>query len=921
MTTPGSKPPPHDPDETSLGFGLSDEQWLGMVREARQEGAVGSIGGYELLAEVGRGAQGVVYRAMQPKTKRVVALKLLSAGALASSAHRARFEREVETAAALNHPNIVTVFGVEQLDGQPALAMEWIDGLPIDRWASAGEHGPRGIRERLAAFAQVCDAVQHAHQRGVIHRDLKPSNILVDRENAPHVLDFGLAKLTDIEGSEAARLTMTHDFVGTPAYASPEQVSGRSSVVDTRSDVYSLGVVLYQLVTGVLPHSLDQSLAGLVMDIRERDPQRPSGVNRELDRELDAVVGMALAKAPAERYQSVDALASDIRRYLAGEPVLARGSSATYQVRRFLRRHRFAVSFVATVAVLVTAAAIISTTLAVRLAEQRRAAVAAGNRERDARVAAERVVEFLSRMLAAADPAQARGRDVTVRELLDRAGPELAGQFDAQPKVEAALRDVIGNTYYALGLYDLAEPHLEAAVALRRASGAAPDEGFVLSLMRLANLRQATNREADADALLNEALGAIDRMDAPTTALRATVINNLATLRHGQGRLDEAEREYEQAAALLAKAEGPLVAQQRAQVLKNLADLAELRGDYTRCESLLQRGLQGLRDELGEDHPTTLQAAAAVGRLRFNQGRYDEAKALLERVVAGEQRVLGRAHPDTMVTRTMLAQTLERLGELPAAAAMLREDLAIEQARSRPDDPAQLRIKGNLLTVLAQQGETDEAASLADEVLDATERRLPATHMDVIIAKINLANLRQQQQRLDDAERLLREAVDALLATVGADHPQTLSARNALASVVFDRGETDEAISLYRAVLESQKRTLGPDHLDTLITGYNLGATLVDLDRAVEGEPLLREALARATGVLPEGHWLLGAMQSYLGVCLTAQGRFAEAEQALLAADRILRKELGPQHERVLKNAARIEALRKAVADGESELR
>ena len=264
----------HDPDPSLDGFGfdLPDDDWLDRLRESEAQLNLGRIGSYELIEEVSRGGQGVVFRARQPGTQREIALKRLLAGSFATASMRRRFEREVEAAAALNHPNIVTVFGCETVDGNPQLAMEWVDGVPVTEWVR-----PRGTdavsrdpEETLSVFLRIADAVQHAHSRGVLHRDLKPSNVLVDRDGEPHVLDFGLAKRVDVDSAADVTLTGSADFLGTPAYASPEQFHTDELTLDARSDVYSLGVLLFELLTGESPYGATRNVSELIACVETR---------------------------------------------------------------------------------------------------------------------------------------------------------------------------------------------------------------------------------------------------------------------------------------------------------------------------------------------------------------------------------------------------------------------------------------------------------------------------------------------------------------------------------------------------------------------------------------------------------------------------------------------------------------------------
>jgi WD40 repeat protein/tRNA A-37 threonylcarbamoyl transferase component Bud32 len=351
----------------AFGFDLDDEAWIEKLRTNKADAPLGWLGPYELLAELGRGGQGVVYKARQPKTQRIIALKLTGPVAASSATFRIRFEREIRTAAALKHPNIVTVFGGDVIDGRPVLLMEFVDGTPIDRWVAGTDHGSQRDPRRIAAlFERLCATVAHAHQRGVIHRDLKPSNVLVDAAGEPRILDFGLARLLSPFATESLFATHTTAFVGTPVYASPEHFADEESAVDVRSDVYAVGVMLYQAMTGQLPYSTKLSFSGLMKAIQGRDPPRPTSIAPQLDREVEAIIIKALAKDKRERYQSMDALAEDLRRYLAGETVLAHPPGTIYQMRKMIRRHRLAFLLIAGFIVLIVAFAMIATTLAVR---------------------------------------------------------------------------------------------------------------------------------------------------------------------------------------------------------------------------------------------------------------------------------------------------------------------------------------------------------------------------------------------------------------------------------------------------------------------------------------------------------------------------------------------------------------------------
>ena len=344
-------------DLGELGFGLDTpgDAWLDEVRTACEPRALGRIGDYELLDEVSRGGQGIVFRARQPGTNRAIALKRMLAGSFSTTLMRLRFEREVEAAAALSHPNIITVYGMETVDGQPLLSMEWVDGVPISHWACPPGGVRRDPEELLRTFLRVTDAVSHAHSRGILHRDLKPTNVLVDSSGEPRVLDFGLAKWL----GDDADMSRSSDLLGTPAYAAPEQLRGPRTDggaddgrLDARCDVYALGVVLYEMLTGELPHPFEGDLVEFMQRVETRTPPPPSRTDPRLGSELDTILAKALSADRSQRYATVDAFAGDLRRYLAGRPIEAVAPSTAYLLRKLVARNRVTTAFLATVFVL-----------------------------------------------------------------------------------------------------------------------------------------------------------------------------------------------------------------------------------------------------------------------------------------------------------------------------------------------------------------------------------------------------------------------------------------------------------------------------------------------------------------------------------------------------------------------------------------
>ncbi|MGD2110613.1 MAG: serine/threonine-protein kinase, partial [Phycisphaerae bacterium] len=467
----------YDADNSGLGSAERSEAILaarrqveaasGRARQAEQMGRpvrvelpkTDSISGYKLLGEVHRGGQGVVYRALQESTRRQVALKVIHGGHLSGEVARLRFERETHILARLEHPNIVTIHDSGSAEGNAYYVMDFVDGSPLDGYV---KRTPLSLDETLRLFATVCDAVHEAHVRGIIHRDLKPGNIMVDSRDQPRILDFGLAKLTgEDESSTTPPVTITGQFVGSMPWASPEQAQGRWDDIYVRSDVYSLGVVFYQILTGSFPYPVTGNVRDVVRNIVEVDPRPPGSIRRKFPDEVETILLKCLSKEPGRRYQSAGELARDLRNYLDGQPIDARRDSTWYVLKKTLRRHRVPVAFALLVALFGIAA------LGGLFVAHKRQTVLRAEAQRQAAIA-RAVNDFLNRDLLASVKPQEKGRDVTVREVLDEASQRIEKQFPDEPVIEAAVRETLGNTYMELGEWTTALIHAERALALTR---------------------------------------------------------------------------------------------------------------------------------------------------------------------------------------------------------------------------------------------------------------------------------------------------------------------------------------------------------------------------------------------------------------------------------------------------------------------
>ncbi len=753
---PGSE----GPDDLVAAFGFESDTWLDLMRDAAAPEALGTVGGYRIVAEVSRGAQGAVFRAEHVRTGREVALKRPTAGVLAGAEERERFRREVEAGAILHHPNIVGFEGIEVVDGQPLLVMEWIEGLAADKWAidSAGElREPRVV---LGTFAKICDAVSYAHQRGVIHRDLKPSNILIDGAGEPHVLDFGLARLAPGVGPEISRLTRTDGFVGTPVYAPPEQLEPGAHGADVRGDVYALGVVLYEMLAGRRPFGDESDWERLLLAIRRQDPAPPSRHRPGLGEELDAIVLRAIAKEPERRYQSVHALGADVRHYLAGEPVDARRDSAWYVLRKTLRRRRGVVA-VGTAFVLLLMTATVVATVLWRRAEQQRDTAQRHQEE------AETLAELLTDMLGSALPCEG-GASYTVRQMLDQFAATFMDGVEGQPEIEATVHATLGMAYRELGEYDSAEPHLAAALEIRRGLFGPEHLLVAKSLLEWARFVQVRGDYAAAAAMCREVLATRRKLLGDMHPDVAESLAALALNLRNIGELDEAELLAQESLEVSRAVHGDHD-YQVATALGQLADIARERGELTRAEDLWRESVELLRELLPPTHP------------RLAEGLNN------------------------------LAVVVWRLGRPAEAEGLFREALEINKQLYQGDHPSSATMLFNIAAQLADQDKPDEALSYYQQATDMRRRIFGEGHPAVAASLNNPGKLLQRMGDLEGAERMLREGVDIEHRLPTPDKKVLSGLLSSLGSVLVEQGRPQEAESVLRECLALYEKDLSPD--------------------------------------------------------------------------------------------------------------
>ncbi len=745
-----------------------------------------SFTGYQLIREIHRGGQGVVYQAIQESTKRKVAIKVMKEGPFASTADRARFEREVQVLAQLQHPNIVAIHDTGVAAGHHYFVMDYISGQPLDVYMASGE---RRVDETLRLFAAICDAVNAAHLRGIIHRDLKPGNIRISGNGQPHILDFGLAKLPT-GSSDVSMMTITGAFVGSPPWASPEQAEGNLSSIDTRTDVYSLGVILYQTLTGKLPYDVTGSMREVLDRIQKAEPRRPSAIRKGVNDEVDTIALKCLAKERERRYQTAGELARDVRRYLAGDPIEAKRDSVRYVLLKQLRRFKLAAAIAAVFVLVVTSGFVTSLTL------WRRAEHAQLNEARQRRVA-EAVSRFLQEMLSSAKPDKLLGPDVTVRTALDEATKKVEqGSFEDEPETEAAVRATIGTTYCALGLYEPAEAQLRVALETRERLYGKERIEVAPSLDDLARVMVQKRDFATAESLYRRAL-----------LIRQGVL--------GEDHPDVAA------------------------TLSSVAYMTHWQGGHRTAEPLLRQTLTSLRGHYGNDHVTVARCLNYLGVVLLDKGEYDEAESLLREALAIQRRLLGERHPDVNTSRRNLALVLQSKGNYDEAERELREALSQNVTVLPPEHRYIATSRYQLATSLQKQGKYDEAERLYLQAL-AIARKSPdseGTEADILN---DLADLYLEKGDVTSAESLIREAVSIHRNLPTSQGWPFMHVLITLGEVLAAKGDPQGAQAALREALALQQKTLPEKDWRRAYTESLLGRCLVDLHQHEEAEPLLR---------------------------------------------------------------------------------
>ena len=895
---PQQQPPLYDAATTLDASGTSS------VAGNQRPDAQKWIGPYRLIRKLGEGGMGQVWLAQQTAPlQRQVALKLIRAG-MYDDVLLARFLAERQSLASMDHPSIAKVFDAgATVDGQPYFVMEYVPGERITSYCDAKR---LGIRDRLELFIKVCEAVQHAHQKAIIHRDLKPANILVvevDGKPMPRIIDFGLAKAAVPREAGHTMFTQEGGFVGTRGFMSPEQADPGEQDVDTRTDVYSLGVVLYVLLTGALPFDAEdwgkKPLEEMLRQLREEDPKSPSTkVNTErgvaeaatapratnprdlvsqLRGDLDCITLKALEKDRTRRYASASALAADIRRYLLDEPVTARPPSAVYQARKFVRRHRALAAGFAAVFLALAAGTIVSTSQAIRASRAGRAAI----RERDRATQAEQTADLQRNLALRAEQTATSERN---RALMER---QRADDESARAK---AVNEFLENDLLAQASASRQanpdtkpDPDLKVRTALDRAAtgiqGKFAGQPIVEASIQqtIGNTYRDLGLYPEAEKHLERAFELRKRVQGEQDAETVASMIDLARIYDEEEKEAQSEALYRKALDIRNRTSGEKSPATLA-VERSLAEMYDRRGKHKEAEATYQKVLAVQRETLGEEHADTISTMNDLAALYTNTGKFSDAEALYTKVLDVKRRVVGEEHPDFLSSESDLAELYLSEGKFADAATLYEKLLETEKRVLGPDHPDTLNTMNNLAGAYVGQRKLADAEAMHAATLAAQKRVLGPEHRSTLMSMNNLALVYYRERKFSEAESLWKQALEIQTRVLGEEDTDTLVTMNNLAGIYRVQGKYTDALAMLKRANELQTKVLGPDDPRTLFSLNGMGVMYRTLGNFDQAEQLFKKVVETRHRVLGKEHFdTLDAMDN-LGTVYTDEGKFQEAD-------------------------------------------
>jgi serine/threonine protein kinase/tetratricopeptide (TPR) repeat protein len=834
-------------EEDARGGSLLDGDVADVASQIFNDSSSGSLpfkefGPYRIKQALGEGGMGVVYLAEREDLGNEVAIKILR-DAWLSPARRERFNAEQRTLAQLNHPSIARLYDADTSpDGTPFFVMEFVEGVPLTEFCKTQKCS---IAERLRLFRAVCEAVLYAHQHAVIHRDLKPSNILVKGDGSIRLLDFGIAKHLENLG-DLVDQTITGLRMMTPAYAAPEQIRGEQ--VGIQSDVYSLGVVLYELLAGRLPFDLTKCTPSQAEKVlTEQEAEKPSDVagkavasaetnghgvtaSRAAWADLDVLCLTAMHKDPQRRYQSVEALIRDVNHYLDGEPLEARADTWHYTLGKFVRRHARLVSAAAIIFVLLVGMVIFYT---VRLTRARNAALMQAART-------QRIQRFMLNLFQGGDPAAGPADDLRVVTLLDR-GVQEARSLDAEPAVQAELYETLGGIYQKLGKLEQADSLMESALAKREALYGPDSTETAKGLLALGSLRDAEARYSDAERLIRQALDR-DRRHLP--------------------------------------ANDPAVAK----AMLALGGVLDNRGAYDQSIAILEETVQ-LYSAPGSEPVDLADSLYELANAHFYAGHYEKSEEINERALAMYKQIYGERHPRVAEILINLGAIQLDTGHYAAAEQYDRQALDIVQAWYGKDNPETATDLTILARSLVYQKRFDEASDLLQQSLAIKERTMGKVHPSVASTLNELGSVALQEGKYDGAEQYFTRMADIYRTEYGEQHYLYATSLSNLASVYTAQKQWARAEKLYRQAIPIYVESQSPTHINTGIARIKLGRTLLRQQRYADAEAETHAGYdILRTQMDPKVSWLVNArkdlVEEYEGLKQPEQAAKFRAEIA-----------------------------------------